>query len=90
MTKDKLYHLLDSINRSGIDNGTWGLCQDPHTKSYFGSKEDLHLKGSFLYLYRDNDDMFYSYTYQLPAFDHSLHLQDSGSNNLRVELYKID
>ncbi len=51
---DKIFNLLNQINREGIDNGTWGVAEGiDDTRSYFGTIEtenrlqaDLHLHGS--------------------------------------------
>ena len=47
-----IFNLFDAINREGIDNSTWGLCQDiADTQAYFGSKESFALQGQFVYVY---------------------------------------
>lgn len=55
MTKET-FNLIDAINREGIDNSTWGLCQDINdTKAYFGTKESFMLQGQFMYVYKQPD-----------------------------------
>ena len=43
---DKIFNLLDQINREGIDNGTWGVAEGiDDTRSYFGTIETENLRG---------------------------------------------
>ena len=42
---DKIFNLLDQINREGIDNGTWGVAEGiDDTRSYFGTIETENLR----------------------------------------------
>lgn len=53
----KLFDLFDGINRSGIDNGSWGIVEDvKSTVDYFGVVEDIPLDGQYLYVYRSWDE----------------------------------
>ena len=43
---DKIFNLLNQINREGIDNGTWGVAEGiDDTRSYFGTIETENLRG---------------------------------------------
>lgn len=51
--KKATFNLFDAINREGIGNHIWGLCQDiENTRDYFGTIEAIELKGQFVYIYR--------------------------------------
>lgn len=53
---DKVFKVIDAINRSGIDNGNWGVkdgCED--TKAEFGTAKVHRLEGKWLYAYTDNE-----------------------------------
>lgn len=53
------YKLFDAINREGISNMVWGLCEDiDSTKDYFETVEDIELQGQFVYVYREADESF--------------------------------
>ncbi len=57
--KTTTYNLFDAINREGIDNGMWGLCQNiKNTVDYFGTVEKIELKGQFAYVYREPDTFY--------------------------------
>lgn len=59
--KQRLFNLLDKINRHGIDNSKWGLVQDiPSTRIHFGSKVDIELNGQWLYIELNEDDADYT------------------------------
>lgn len=45
--EQSIFNLFDAINREGINNSTWGLCQDiADTQDYFGTKNLSHFKGN--------------------------------------------
>lgn len=53
------FNLFDAINREGIGNSVWGLCQDiENTADYFGTVESIQLQGQFVYIYRESDELF--------------------------------
>lgn len=57
--EQSIFNLFDAINREGIDNSTWGLCQDiADTQDYFGTFESISLHGQFVYVYREKDESF--------------------------------
>lgn len=40
------FKVIDAINRDGMDNVQWGLVEDvDNTQPYFGTKEEIELKG---------------------------------------------
>lgn len=82
-----IFNLFDAINREGIDNSTWGLCQDiADTQAYFGSKESFALQGQFVYVYVSPDS-------SMPFMDregikptYTLSLED---NNTIINIYQL-
>ena len=57
--KQETFNLFDAINREGIGNQVWGLCQDiENTRDYFGTAEAVSLQGQFVYIYRESGDDF--------------------------------
>ena len=57
---DKIFNLLDQINREGIDNGTWGVAEGiDDTRSYFGTIESENLRGyKLIYIYMGAEDYY--------------------------------
>ena len=57
---DKIFNLLDQINREGIDNGTWGVAEGiDDTRSYFGTIENENLRGyKLIYIYMGAEEYF--------------------------------
>ena len=57
--KQETFNLFDAINREGIGNHIWGLCQDiDNTADYFGTVESIQLQGQFVYVYRSSVRVF--------------------------------
>ena len=57
--KQEIFNLFDAINREGIGNHIWGLCQDiDNTADYFGTVVSIQLQGQFVYVYREVDETF--------------------------------
>lgn len=82
-----IFNLFDAINREGIDNSTWGLCQDiADTQAYFGSKESFALQGQFVYVYVSPDSSmpFMDRTGNKPTY--TLSLED---NNTIINIYQL-
>lgn len=53
---DRMLQLFGAINRSGIDNSQWGVCEDVgDTCSWFGTIGSYCLEGKWLYIYTDED-----------------------------------
>jgi hypothetical protein len=62
----RAFDLFDAINREGLDNSHWGVGQEvSSTKDYFGSIEDLKLKGQFVYVYRSHEDRYWFFVDRL-------------------------
>ncbi len=58
MTKET-FELIEAINREGIDNSQWALCEDiEDTALYFGSEESIPLDGQYICIYRERDTVF--------------------------------
>ena len=57
---DKIFNLLNQINREGIDNGTWGVAEGiDDTRSYFGTIETENLRGyKLIYIYMGAEDYY--------------------------------
>lgn len=56
---DKIYNVIDLINRYAQTNSFWGVCKDVNTKDHFGATEELNLDGKYLYLYIVDEDSCY-------------------------------
>ena len=57
----KIFNVIDQINREGLDNSVWGLvdCYGTDTRSYFGTEERITLVDKkILYLYVDVNDAY--------------------------------
>ncbi len=82
----EIFNLFDAINREGIDNGSWGLCQDiENTAEYFGTVEAIELQGQFVYLYREADESFsFIQESKCGKPTHTLTVEDSF-----IDLYKL-
>ena len=51
------FKVIDAINRDGMDNGSGGLVKDlDNTVAYFGTREEIELKGHWAYIYAEKDD----------------------------------
>lgn len=50
---EKIYNVLDGIQRRGCDNSEWGLLQDEKTQEYFGETKEpeFEMRGKWIYLY---------------------------------------
>ena len=54
----KVFDLIDSINKDGIENGIWSLYDfhDESSKDFFGTEEDVRLNGKVVVVYVGKDD----------------------------------
>lgn len=53
------FKVIDAINREGIGNEAWGLVEEvDDTVAYFGTREEIELKGQWAYVYADKNDFF--------------------------------
>ena len=58
----RAFEVIDAINREGLDNSNWGLCQDVEDTSWhFGIEESRELKGTYAYVYIKAEDYEYSF-----------------------------
>lgn len=84
---NQFFNLFDAINREGIDNSTWGLCQDiADTQDYFGTKESFALQGQFVYVYVNPDSLmpFMDRTGIKPTY--TLSFED---DNTTINIYQL-
>lgn len=88
---EKNYKLLDDINRSGIDNTQWGLCQDVNAYEFFGATQNEQLQGQWLYVYMDEDgyNPIAGHTgWSAPVPDYSLRIRtERGGGD--IALYRL-
>ncbi len=77
------FKVIDAINREGMDNGQWGLVEDvDNTVAYFGTQEEIELKGQWAYVYAERDSYF-AYIEFKPTI--VLHVEDC-----ELLLYRLD
>mgnify|MGYP001026301517 FL=1 len=82
------FKVIDAINRDGMDNGQWGLVEDvDNTQPYFGTKEEIELKGQWAYVYADKDEVFSSFFEKIEPTK-VLHIADCDNSILL--LYRLD
>lgn len=78
------FSVIDAINREGIGNEAWGLVEEVNdTVAYFGTIEEIELKGHWVYVYAEKDDFFAFIDKVAPT--RILHVEDC-----RLLLYKLD
>lgn len=77
------FNLLDHFSREGLDNCCSGFVKDVNTKKYFGTNEDVNIKGMYLYVYQKKDD-FFSYIKKEPEYTFDM----EGKENLF--LFKLE
>ena len=79
------FKVIDAINREGIGNEAWGLVEEvDDTVAYFGTREEIELKGQWAYIYAEKDDTL---SLQLEKIEPTrvLHVEDC-----QLLLYKLD
>ena len=82
------FKVIDAINREGIGNEAWGLVEDvDNTVAYFGTREEIELKGQWAYVYAQKDDIFSSFFNRIKP-TRVLDIEDSDNDILR--LYRLD
>lgn len=89
---DKVFRLLDAINRSGIDNGQWGVKEDvPDTRAQFGTTKVYRLEGKWLFVYTDNDghDPIADWSPDVNP-DMVERIFDEDEKNVRIMFYKLE
>ena len=70
-------NLIDIINRSGIENGSWGIILDienTNTIDYFGTEEYLLLNGDYIYVYTTDEDRILRWGGDEVMADYMLHV----------------
>ena len=78
------FKVIDAINREGIGNEAWGLVEEvDDTVAYFGTREEIALKGQWAYVYADKNDFFVYFDLVEPT--RVLHVEDC-----QLLLYKLD
>nr|DAF85110.1 MAG TPA: hypothetical protein [Siphoviridae sp. ctxdc10] len=78
------FKVIDAINREGMDNGQWGLVEDvKNSVAYFGTIEEIELKGQWAYVYAEKDSYFAYIDEVKPTV--VLHVEDC-----ELLLYRLD
>lgn len=78
------FKVIDAINREGIGNEAWGLVEEvDDTVAYFGTREEIELKGQWAYVYADKND-FFGYIDKVEPDESSLY------EDCQLLLYKLD
>lgn len=81
------FKVIDAINREGIDNGQWGLVEDvENSVAYFGTEEEVELKGQWAYVYAEKD-IFFSCINKIET---TMILNIADSDNEELLLYRLD
>ncbi len=97
MTKET-FELFEAINREGLDNSQWGLCEDiEDTALYFGTEESVSLEGRHIFIYREQDTVFSFVSLCAKKPDLTIHLVWRGIGESRdtifresyIDLYKV-
>lgn len=93
---DRMFSLLDAINRSGIDNSQWGVCEDVEdSRAEFGTIGVFRLQGKWLYIYTDEDgkNPIGKWSEHLPEEDRECYLRhddDEPMINKSIVFYKLE
>jgi hypothetical protein len=94
--KEKIFSLFDAIQRSGIDNCHWGVCEDIDNSHYeWGTVGVLRFAGKWLYVYTDEDGVnpLGQWSMSVPEPDYELALERDGDEplmNQSIVLYKLE
>ena len=78
------FKLIDAVCREGVANDVWGVAEDFNTSALLGVREDIELKGKFLYLYREKNETFCFIGKHMPTL--SLHYDEDTI----IDLYQLD
>lgn len=93
---DRMFQLFDAINRSGIDNSQWGVCEDVEdSRAEFGTIGVFRLQGKWLYIYtdEDGDNPIGKWSEHLPEEDREcylLHDDEMPMINKSIVFYKLE
>ena len=78
------FKVIDALNREGRDTGQWGLVEDvKNSVAYFGTIEEIELKGQWAYVYAEKDSYFAYIDEVKPTV--VLHVEDC-----ELLLYRLD
>lgn len=93
--KERMFALFDAINRSGVDNMQWGVCENVNDTRYcFGTTAVIRLPGKWLYVYTDEDGESplgrWSERQPDPDYEMSVDCDEyEAMNNRSVQFYKL-
>ena len=91
-----MYALFDAINRSGVDNVQWGVCEDVDNSHYEWGTVGVHrFPGKWLYVYTGEDgaNPLEWGSMSLPEPDYEIALErddDEPMMNKSIVLYKLE
>lgn len=94
--RDKMYALFDAINRSGVDNSQWGVCEDvDDSRHKWGSIGVHRFDGKWLFVYTDEDGVnpLEWGSMSVPEPDYEIALEQDGDEpmmNQTIVLYKLE
>lgn len=94
--RDKMYALFAAINRSGVDNSQWGVCEDVDDSRYEWGTVGVHrFAGKWLYVYTDEDgaNPISEWGELTCEPDYELALEQDGDEpmiNKSIVLYKLE
>jgi len=94
--KERMFALFDAINRSGVDNAQWGVCEDVDDSRYEWGTVGVHrFAGKWLYVYtdEDGDNPLGQWSRSLPEPDYEIALErddDEPMMNKSIVLYKLE
>lgn len=94
--KEKMFGLFDAINRSGVDNSQWGVCEDVDDSRYEWGTVGVHrFAGKWLYVYTDEDgaNPLGHWGRSFPEPDYEIALEQDGDEpmmNKSIVLYKLE
>lgn len=81
--KQETFRLLDHLQGEGIDSSVYGFVQDVNTKEYFGTNENVDIKGMYLYIYQKKDDWF-CFIEEKPEYTFDIEMKEN------LLLFKLD
>jgi len=94
--KERMFGLFDAINRSGVDNSQWGVCEDVDDTHYeFGTVGVHRMPGKWLYVYTDEGGVnpLGRWSERLSEPDYEMALKRDGAEpliNQSVVFYKLE
>ena len=93
--RDRMFSLFDAINRSGVDNSQWGVCEDVDDSHYEWGTVGVHrLAGKWLFVYTDEDgaNPLQEWSMSVPEPDYEFDLEQDGEEtmNKSIVFYKLE